>query len=538
MIRLFFSVICIFLACSNAADPGASSNPPSTPYLEVYFSGDTTGFNTRSDLQRTQDGEVFCEVTASWTQCWDDDFFMYIIYRSDSAGIGQSASVEDVIAGFSSSDSTILADQDVVWSRAYYYAVATFDTENLFSMSNEVSISTPDLSPTSSVLSQDTLYIDRVSLKWTACLDYDFDSYKLYRSISPNIELNPMNATLLKTLTNFEDTTFTDSTVAWGTWFYALRTRDEDGFVSWSNELEVYLEYPDFPWQITQEIESYGSLLSVAIDNVGNWMYSTDTINMRLLRISYPLFKLSFISVPVIPVDICILPDNSKIYVCCNLTGDIMIIDPNTFALSGAIHVDDDPTGICSTPNGEYVYTTGLHSSDIYIISTPTDTVVDSIEVDLGSCGIDCTPDGEYIYVCFRYTDEVRVIRTFDNQIIDSIPVGDAPSLLHVSENSDYVFVCNTLSRNVSVIRTIDNSVIQTIDINGEPSGVIDYPSADILYVSDRTAGRILLYNRSTWQLCHTIDTGSDAREIALSPSGDFIIVAGGNSGNLILLEY
>ncbi|MCD4708948.1 MAG: fibronectin type III domain-containing protein [Candidatus Sabulitectum sp.] len=79
-------------------------------------------------------------------------------------------------------------------------------------------------------------------LSWTMCPDSDFTSYTLYRSSSSGIKDNTSSATVLFVIDKNTTTTYFDENLQPGaTWYYALKTTNEGGGTSWSNEVSVKL---------------------------------------------------------------------------------------------------------------------------------------------------------------------------------------------------------------------------------------------------------------------------------------------------------
>ncbi|MCK5786616.1 MAG: fibronectin type III domain-containing protein [Candidatus Sabulitectum sp.] len=79
-------------------------------------------------------------------------------------------------------------------------------------------------------------------LGWTGCPDSDFSSYTLYRSVSPGISNNSGSAAVIFTTENKASTEYLDDNLEPGsTWYYALKTTNEGGGASWSNEVSVKL---------------------------------------------------------------------------------------------------------------------------------------------------------------------------------------------------------------------------------------------------------------------------------------------------------
>ena len=103
--------------------------------------------------------------------------------------------------------------------------------------------------PTSSAL-QIELYSDSVVYSsWNQCTDSDFESYILWRSLSPGIQSDPSQAQVLKIITGESlNNIWYDSTVVPGeTYWYALETRNTSALSAWSNEpgITIPLNEPD-----------------------------------------------------------------------------------------------------------------------------------------------------------------------------------------------------------------------------------------------------------------------------------------------------
>ena len=80
----------------------------------------------------------------------------------------------------------------------------------------------------------------QVTANWTQCSSDDFASYTLYRSTNQFISSDTTSATRLTTVSTASSTDYTDNTVTNATtYYYALKTTDESGLTSWSNEVDV-----------------------------------------------------------------------------------------------------------------------------------------------------------------------------------------------------------------------------------------------------------------------------------------------------------
>jgi formylglycine-generating enzyme required for sulfatase activity len=106
----------------------------------------------------------------------------------------------------------------------------------------------PGGSPVPSVLAVDSISSAFADLIWSQCPDDDFDSYRLYRSESPDIRSDTTGAERVYTGTAVGSTVYSDYEVEEdSTYYYALTTQDTEGLTSWSNELEVHIPQLGLP---------------------------------------------------------------------------------------------------------------------------------------------------------------------------------------------------------------------------------------------------------------------------------------------------
>ena len=85
-------------------------------------------------------------VTLTWTECPDDDFAAYVLYRSGSAGIAANPAAATIVATITTKATVTFDDADLAWNTPYYYAISTIDSSQLSAWSNEATVTTPDSS--------------------------------------------------------------------------------------------------------------------------------------------------------------------------------------------------------------------------------------------------------------------------------------------------------------------------------------------------------------------------------------------------------
>jgi fibronectin type 3 domain-containing protein len=174
-------------------------------------------------------------LSLSWTQSGAEDFASYRLYRSESPDVGNQGSP---ILVTNTRDETYYEDTALKSSTIYYYRVFVYDAVGQSSGSNEVSASTLPNSPPDSVVlaTPQALQAMALRLSWSRNWDTDFDSYRIYRSETANVDstLTPIAIINNQTTTSFDDTQLESNT----RYFYRVFVFDSEGLSSGSNEVE------------------------------------------------------------------------------------------------------------------------------------------------------------------------------------------------------------------------------------------------------------------------------------------------------------
>ena len=286
LLILVISIIAL-LSCNEPAGPLELSNPTEsilTVTLEDSSSPLRNAGNRISalpvelsigdELVLERNGKSGYQAVAVWTQCPDDNFAWYAIYRSQTPGIASNTGAADTSVIFSSVSGTSWIDTGISEGNTYYYAVRTMNEDDLDSWSNEDSVVvSAAIPPTSSTLTGvytgDGTFA-QITLGWTECPDVDFYCYNLYRSFTPDIEGDPTSAEIVSTFEQSSETAYEDNEVESLTpYYYAVETINESQLSSWSNEVSITT--PDLTPRLTVFF----------IDPSHNDYYSGDAILLR-----------------------------------------------------------------------------------------------------------------------------------------------------------------------------------------------------------------------------------------------------------------
>jgi YVTN family beta-propeller protein len=457
-------------------------------YLQGSYTGDTTAGSY---------GKGLCEVTLNWTVCPDPGFASYTLFRSENPGIRQSTGSATSLVNYTSRYSINHVDHTNSWNTTYYYALRTYNNNANKTWSNEVCVTTPGgFPPEPSFITVTDITWSYVALAWTDYEDYDFLSYRLYRSITPFIQGDTTQAELLYSADSSWDTTYTDTAIEpLSDYFYSLLTSNTAGYGSWSNEVSAHTP------------------------------------------ISIPDSVVSTVDVGNDPWALASLPSAEYIYVTNRGDDNVSVIRTADNTVIDTVNVGDTPFGICSDPAGEFIYVANSGSDDVSVIRTSDNTVTASVTVGGGPVDICANPSGEYVYVTCLDENSVNVIRTADNTVVDSVSVGINPYCIRSLPSGEYLYVANWSSNTVSVIRTADNSVVDSISLFNQPIGISVNPSGKFLYVSTFGTDRVSVIDTQTNDIVDTINVGNGPWAVFSHPSGLCIYVANSLDNTIDLIR-
>ena len=185
------------MAKSNVIAAQTINNPPAAVTLAAFVVSES-------------------EVELDWSRSTASDFASYQLFRSDSVNVTVASTL---LQTQTNSSTTTYRDTDRKPTTDYYYAVFTADKAGLASKSNVVKATTPANQPPKSV----TLFATKqdstsVTLGWTKNDDKDFESYRVYRSVSSPVGIS--NANITGAVATQSTTEYTDRNIDKGQKFY------------------------------------------------------------------------------------------------------------------------------------------------------------------------------------------------------------------------------------------------------------------------------------------------------------------------------
>ncbi|RMG67009.1 MAG: hypothetical protein D6715_05665 [Calditrichaeota bacterium] len=106
------------------------------------------------------------------------------------------------------------------------------------------------------------------------------------------------------------------------------------------------------------------------------------------------------------PVALAVSPDDRWLYISCQLSNEVLVVDLQTRQIVAAIPVGQKPWHLAVTPDGSRVYVGNNGSDNASVIDTATRSMVATIEHPgfAQPHGIAITNDGKYVFISNRNT--------------------------------------------------------------------------------------------------------------------------------------
>jgi len=212
--------------------------------------------------------------------------------------------------------------------------------------------------------------------------------------------------------------------------------------------------------QITKmiDVSPYIAPHGIMVDPSGKRLYVTCDLSRKLLIIN------TSTGVTEAAIDtvgtghwITMLPDASKVYVANkNESPFISVIDLKTRKLVAKVPMPNGTQGIVASPDGKHVLAVDFVVPQIVVINTVDDTVADKVTLqsdDHAAFRVRYTPDGSRIMTTTETTSLVNIINPNDLHGVQSVlTVGKSPMGIGFAANGETALVANHGDGTVSVL--------------------------------------------------------------------------------------
>ena len=205
-----------------------------------------------------------------------------------------------------------------------------------------------------------------------------------------------------------------------------------------------------------------------------------------------------------------------------------------------------NPLNLAITRDGKRLYVVCEASNTLMVVDTKSGKIINEIKVGVQPHFICFSPDEKFAYVSNRGSDNVSVIDTRNFKVVSYLPTGDEPHEAVTDVEGNILFVANAGSYNVSVIDLKNGKEIKRLAASRGTWGISRSPDGSQIYVTNNLA-KYGAFRVSSVSEVTVIDPGSatikyrylvpDAnliQGIDFSPDGELALITLVRTKNLV----
>jgi len=171
------------------------------------------------------------------------------------------------------------------------------------------------------------------------------------------------------------------------------------------------------------------------------------------------------------------------------------------------------PVNLALSPDGKELYVACEASDSVVVVDTAARRKLAEIDVGRQPNDVAFSPDGSTAYVSNRLDDSVSAIDVATREVKATIPVGDEPHGLLTDRSGRLLYVLNTAEDSISVIDTTTQEELKRLSASRNPWSLSMSPDGTQILVTNNLSGFV---------------------GVAWHPSGDYALVTMNRTKNLV----
>lgn len=204
------------------------------------------------------------------------------------------------------------------------------------------------------------------------------------------------------------------------------------------------------------------------------------------------------------------------------------------------------PVKLLLSRDDRQLYVTCERTGEVIVVDTRRGRVIGQVKVGREPFGMALSPDEGQLYVSNRWDNEVAVVDLEKFEVTRRIPVGDDPHGLTITGDGRYLFVANLATNDLSVLDLKAGTEIKRLSMGMAPFETALSPDGRSLYVSSQFSIPVPFRTPSILELTavdvpsqtvrHRYDLYSTVvgQGVAVSPDGHFAVTVLALPKNLI----
>ena len=163
------------------------------------------------------------------------------------------------------------------------------------------------------------------------------------------------------------------------------------------------------------------------------------------------------------PIEMAFSPDGRFLYVVCQDSDEVRVLDAASVAIIAIIKVGHVPRGVAQSSDGRRLYVTNAWSDTVSVIDTTSRQVIQSLATGFEPSGVEVDRPNTFLYVANRLSGDISVIDLATGQETKRLAAGRGASYLAISPDGKLIY-CTHIYPNPGTHRSQPVSEITVID--------------------------------------------------------------------------
>ncbi len=163
------------------------------------------------------------------------------------------------------------------------------------------------------------------------------------------------------------------------------------------------------------------------------------------------------------PIELALSVDGRSLYVVCEKTDELRVVDIASGKLVKRIAVGHVPTGISLSPDGRQIYVANSWSDNVSVIDASTLEVTRTLPAGFEPISVIADRESRTLYAANRLSNDISVIDLQSGKEIKRLVAGRGASYLALSPDGKHIY-CTHIYPNIGKFRTPPESEITVID--------------------------------------------------------------------------
>ena len=168
--------------------------------------------------------------------------------------------------------------------------------------------------------------------------------------------------------------------------------------------------------------------------------------------------------------------DGAKLYVSCEYSGRVVVVDVAARTIVNEIVVGGYPTDVRLAPDGRHLFVANQLLDVLTVIDTTTDDIVELVDLEKGAHGLAMSRDATTLFVTNRIARSLSAVDVVTWDVRHTWEIGGSPDMITVSADGTQLWISNRWDASVSVVDSRTGVVIRAIDTGAYPHGLAYWP--------------------------------------------------------------